>query len=293
MLALAGCASVSGIDAKKPNPATGAAAAAMTQAQKDRFVRDINLALERGRVDTAESLVVRFQYIDPKNPEVRIARGEILIRQARYGKAIEIFAQLIQDKKLLARAHQGRGLANLQMGNSYVAMGELKKAVALNKELWRSWSALGYYYDTVRKWNEAERNYNVALAIRRDKASIFNNRGSSRLMQRRYADALADFRVALKLDPNLAVSSMNIRLTLAWLGRYVEAIAGAAKREIPAVLNNVGYIAMIKGEYAAAEAYFVRAMELSPSFHEIAATNLKKLEAFKSRWRASKTGKRR
>ena len=292
MLALAGCASVSGKDAKKPNPAPGATAA-LTQAQKDRLVRDINLALEHGRVDTAESLVVRLQYVDPKNPEVRIARGEILIRQARYGKAIEIFGQLIEDKKLLARAHQGRGLANLQMGNSYVAMGELKKAVALNKELWRSWNALGYYYDTVHKWNEAERNYDAALAIRRDKASIFNNRGSSKLMQRKYADALADFRVALKLDPNLAAASMNIRLTLAWLGRYVEAIAGAAKREYPVVLNNVGYIAMIKGEYAAAEAYFVRAMELSPSYHEIAATNLNKLEALKSRRRASRTGKRR
>ena len=293
MLALVGCATASGNDEKKPKPAVKATTAAETQAQKDRFVRDINLALEQGQIDTAAALVVRLRFIDPKNPEALIARGEILVRQSHYGRAIEVFSLLIKDKKLIARAHQGRGLANLQMGNSFVAMGELKKAVALNKELWRSWNALGYYYDTVQKWDEAEKNYNAALAIRQDKPSIYNNRGSSKLMQRRYQAALVDFGAALKLDPNLTVARMNIRLTLAWLGRYVEAIAGTAKTELPAVLNNVGYIAMIKGEYAAAEAYFARAMELSPSFHEIAATNLKKLEAFKSRQRASKTGKKR
>ena len=293
MLALVGCATSSSNDKKKPKPAAKITTPAPTQAQKDRFVRDINLALEQGQLDTAETLVVRLRYIDPKNPEALIARGEILSRQSRYGKAIKVFNQLIKDKKLTARAHQGRGLANLQMGNSFVAMGDLKRAVALNKELWRSWNGLGYYFDTVQKWDEAEKGYSAALAIRRDKPSIFNNRGASKLMQRRYEGALVDFRAALKLDPNLAVARMNIRLALAWLGRYVEAIAGAAKPELPAVLNNVGYVAMIKGEYAAAEAYFARAMVLSPSFHEIAATNLKKLEALKSRRRTSKIGKKR
>ena len=293
MLALVGCATASGNDEKKPKPAVKITPPAATQAQKDRFVRDINLALEKGLVDKAEALVVRLRYIDPKNPEALIARGEIFSRQSRYGKAIKVFSQLIKDRKLIARAHQGRGLANLQMGNSFVAMGDLRRAVALNKELWRSWNGLGYYFDTVQKWEEAEKSYTAALAVRRDKPSVFNNRGSSKLMQRRYSDALVDFRAALKLDPNIAVSRMNIRLALAWLGRYVEAIAGATKPELPSVLNNVGYVAMIKGEYAAAEAYFARAMVLSPSFHDIAATNLKKLEALKSQRRTSKIGKKR
>ena len=289
---LAGCSLTGDRTAdQKPKPASAALTAEQKREQIGRFVKNINVALEEGRLNVAESLIVRLRYLDPENAEARLARGEILILKSRYSEAVKVFRGLTQLKEARARAYQGMGIANLQMGNSYVGSLELKKALAVNKELWRSWNGLGFYYDSLKNWHKAEESYSRALDIRKDRPTIFNNRGFSKLMQFKYSGALEDFNKALSLDSNLPAARMNIRLSYAWLGKYVEAIAGASKAEMPDVLNNVGYVAMLKGDFAAAEAYFSRAMELSPSFHETAAGNLRKLEVIRSRRQAAKTGK--
>ena len=48
--------------------------------------------------------------------EARLARGEIFLRQARYGQAMDIFRKLIKQKFLLARSYQGLGVAGLLQG---------------------------------------------------------------------------------------------------------------------------------------------------------------------------------
>ena len=47
--------------------------------------------------------------------------------------------------------------------------------------------------------------------------------------------------------------------------------------DLAMALNNVGYIALLRGDYDHAEAYFTRAMEVDPTFNEIAWRNLKLL----------------
>ena len=69
-------------------------------------------------------------------------------------------------------------------------------------------------------------------------------------MQSRYEDAIADFQTALKLDSDLKVTRMNIRLAQAWLGRYVEAIAGVSKKDLPmeqSVVNSQQHLAHQEG----------------------------------------------
>jgi Flp pilus assembly protein TadD len=46
-------------------------------------------------------------------------------------------------------------------------------------------------------------------------------------------------------------------------------------------LNNVGYVALLRGELKRAEAYFLRAIESSPSFYQPAAENLRLLGGMK------------
>jgi Flp pilus assembly protein TadD len=50
---------------------------------------------------------------------------------------------------------------------------------------------------------------------------------------------------------------------------------------LPNLLNNVGYIAMQRGDLATAEGYFARAMESSPSYDAVAAQNIEQLKAKK------------
>jgi Flp pilus assembly protein TadD len=278
---LVGCASTSEKDA------AGQTAAAPVsdetkKGQEARFIKDTYSAIDHGDLATADALLLQVLQINPDSVEARLARGEIFLQRANYGPAVNIFRTLIKEKKLVARSYQGLGVARLQLGQLAAAKQAFDKAVSLDGELWRTWNGLGYYYDSLKDWKQAEQSYDRALKLRRDKPTLFNNRGFSKLLQSRYEDAIVDFQTALKLNPRLKVARMNIRLAQAWLGRYVEAIAGVSPKDLPLVLNNIGYIAMLKGEYVAAQAYFSRAMELSPSFYETAANNLQKLEAFKS-----------
>ena len=103
---------------------------------------------------------------------------------------------------------------------------------------------------------------------------IYNNRGFSMLMQQRLKEAVADFTLALRMDPEFEIARENLRLALAWQGRYVHAMAGASNRDMARVLNNVGFIALMRGDYGNAEAYLLRAMEADPSYNETAARNL-------------------
>ena len=66
-------------------------------------------------------------------------------------------------------------------------------------------------------------------------------------------------------------------MALAWQGRYdasaaaITSVLGAAKAN-----NNVGYIAMLKGDYGQAISRFKKALALSPRFYVRADQNLQR-----------------
>ncbi len=103
---------------------------------------------------------------------------------------------------------------------------------------------------------------------------LYNNRGFSYLMQGRLEESILDLNRALRLDPDMAPAHINLRLTLAWSGRYAHAMMGATDEDMSKVLNNVGYVALLRGDLDNAEAYLQRAMEADPSFNKIAWRNL-------------------
>ncbi len=61
-------------------------------------------------------------------------------------------------------------------------------------------------------------------------------------------------------------------------GDYLTALAGVSRENMADVLNNVGYAAMLRGDYDVAEAYLTRAVEARASFHSQAADNLRMLK---------------
>ncbi len=106
--------------------------------------------------------------------------------------------------------------------------------------------------------------------------------GASYMMQKNYAEAARTFSKALEADPGFEKAETNLRMALAWQGKYAEAAAGTRRRELPSVLNNVGYIAILRGDYDRAEALLNQAMEASPSFNDRAWENLRYLETIRA-----------
>ncbi len=238
-------------------------------------------AIDEGRLEDAERMLEHIVSMDAKNPEVRLLVAELRLASGKPAEALNAFERIKDEPEVAARALQGMGISMMLINSKQPGFENLQRAVEMDPSLWRAWNGIASYYDTKGAWNEAVAAYDAALAERPDDAMIRNNRGFSYFMQGKLDEAIADLQRALQLDPELEPARANLRLALAWSGRYVHALAGVSDRDMPEVLNNVGYVAMMRGDLENAEAYLLRAMEVDPSFNEKAWRNLAYLRNLK------------
>jgi Tfp pilus assembly protein PilF len=236
-------------------------------------------AIAAGRYPDAQKLLQQMFAIDAQNPRAKLLLAELHLATGVVPQAAAEFDQLKDVPEISGRALQGKGLAALLNGEKEAAAEALRMAVKQDANLWRAWNALGYYHDTKQQWPESAECYERALAANPNSALVYNNRGFSNLLQRRFGEAIADLSKAVEIDPALPSASRNLRLALASNGEYARALVGANGNNLGEALNNVGYIALLRGDYAAAESYLSRAMEADASFNRLAWQNLSYLKS--------------
>ena len=269
VLGLAACASTTALN---PDGGVGATAAGGS------------LALESGQADLAagdyQSAEVAFQEIlrrDPQNFDAQLGLGQVALAAGRFQDAERIFGRLANaagDADRRAQAHEGHGLALISLGRPSEAKTALLAATGAKPDLARGWNGLGQVFDGEQDWPAARQAYERALAVRPEWAGAINNLGISLLTAGDAAGAEQQFARALRLQPKLDAADMNLRLALAAQGRYQEALAGASRERQADVMNNVGYVALLRGDSADAERLFQQALSLSPSLHRPAQRNL-------------------
>jgi Flp pilus assembly protein TadD len=218
---------------------------------------------------------------NPGDPEASLLMGEALLGLNRPFEALPFFEAAAATEAYRAEALQGAGIALYRSGRGEEAIGRLSEATSLNSGLWRAFNTLGTIYDKQQSWAQAESAFQSALAANPSSALLHNNLAMSYMLQRRYEEAIPKFKQALALDSSLKPAQTNLQMAYAFQGRYLEALAGVPENELPDALNNVGYAAMVRGDYDVAEAYFTRAMEISPAYNTVAAANLNKLRAIR------------
>jgi Flp pilus assembly protein TadD len=275
LLSVAACAGTPGEAELKTSaasvakPSTSAYLAAGDATRKD------------GRFAEALQIYQEILVSDPTAVAAQYGVAECLLGLGKPDEARPMFEALAKDPQFHPVGLQGQGLALLALGKREEAAKSLRAATEADPALWRSWNGLGYLADLKRDAHEAEAAYSRALAADPDSAVLHNNLGYSRLRAGKPDEALAEFRKAYGLDPTSETVRNNIRIALAAKGSYAAALHGVPPNQMATVLNNVGYVAMEKGDLAAAEGYLARAMENSPSFNTIAAQNIDRLKAEK------------
>lgn len=272
LLGLAGltaaCSAIQPKVAAPPRPSASSTLLALPEA-----------SLDSGRYDDALRQYQAILASDPDNRQAKLGIAEVQLATNNNRTAADLFTELAQDPDLKARALQGKGLALMKLGQREAAQKALADAVAADKTLWRAWSALGALYDGVQAWDKADAAYHEALGIVPDSAVVENNYGFSLMLRKDFPAAVAAFQKALKANPMLDAAKMNLRLALAMQGHYEEAASGVQGKDAPAALNNVGFAAMLRGDYKQAEMYLVQALDASPSEYAAASKNLQHLKA--------------
>lgn len=213
---------------------------------------------------------------DPSNHDAQIKLGEVYLKSNLPSDAIKQFTAALTSSEHGALAKQGLGIAFLRLDDADNARKYLSEAVADDANLWRAHLGLAQLADRQRNWMEAEASYKAALAVG-PHAAVQNNLGLSYMRQRRYEEAIAQFQASLAVKPDAKVRG-NLRFAYAMKGEYLTALAGVSKENMADALNNVGYAAMLRGDYDAAEAYLTRAIEASVTHHRTAADNLQLLK---------------
>ena len=231
-------------------------------------------ALADGDHESAYGAYAKAYKAEPENPEVLYGLAESLLGIGDAGKAAAAFAKVLETPKLKNLGLQGRGLALAMLGRNGAAEKLLRAAAEADPTMWRAWNAIGQIEDAKGDWQAANTSYERALKANPRAAAVYNNRGVSHLIRHEYAGAEKDFRKAIAIDPQMETARGNLRVALAWQGKYVEALVGVTAQEAPTVLNNMGYIAMKRGDYEGAEAYLAQAIQLSPAYYAKAAQNL-------------------
>ena len=252
------------------------------QAAEPETILLVERALDEGRLRDAQVLLERYVFTFPDEPRGKLAAAELRLGYGDTGGAMQIFRSLVEEPTVSANARQGFGITLILVGDMDVAIKELTAAVDEDPTLWRAWNAIGAYHDAQDDWEKAEDAYRRALAVRPDEAMILNNLGFSLLMQDKADEALAPLQEAMRLAPDSTQIKNNVRLAYARKGEYRRAISGSnSDTELARALNNVGYVALLKGDFAQAEAYFLRAMEADPTFNEVAWRNLNYLKSLR------------
>jgi Tfp pilus assembly protein PilF len=266
-------------------------AAVATSEALDQLPARATAALETNRAAQAKQLYGTILAGAPNDPEAWAGLCEAEVLLGAYPDALEHCREAVElageRADLKGRARRNAGVALLLTDRPQEAEQELEIAVELDPKSWRAWNALGRARDARQAWEEARVAYERALTLAPREAAVLNNFGMSKLSAGDPEGAAALFVRALEASPDLAVAETNLRVALALDGRYEEAVVGVAPEEMPAVLNNAGYAALLRGDYPQARILFLRAIEASPGFYEPAWSNLQFLGAVEQRQAAA------
>ncbi|MBA4010524.1 MAG: hypothetical protein C0481_01535 [Phenylobacterium sp.] len=242
-------------------------------------VAEIQRAMDEQRLIDAGRMLDSAQVAGVRDPRLEVLGGDLNLRRGRLNAAYASYRAAEADPEILARALQGQGITLSLQGRSDEAIATLQRAVEADPGAWRAWNALGREYDNRTQWTQAEAAYAQAMSASGGDALVLNNRGYSRLLQHRRDEAVADFVAALGKRPSLTEARTNLRLALAMRGDYDRALAGGAPGDQAALLNNAGFAAGMRGDYAKAEALLGQALELKSEYYGRASENLKVVRA--------------
>jgi Flp pilus assembly protein TadD len=276
---LSSCAT--GPDQSTPIPAVAASE------PLDQLRERAEVALETRRAAQAKQLYGSILAQAPEDPEALMGLGEAEVLLGEYRAALDHSRKAVElagaSADLEARARHNTGVALLFTGRPQEAEQELQAAVEADPRSWRAWNALGRARDARGAWEEASAAYEKALALAPNEGAVLNNFGMSKLSAGDHDGAAALFVRALEASPDLAAAETNLRLALALDGRYQEALAGIEAKDMADALNNAGYAALLRGDYAQARSLFLQAIDASPGYYEPARSNLRFLESLEKR----------
>jgi Tfp pilus assembly protein PilF len=239
-------------------------------------------ALQEGKPENALFYFVKTIQFNKNN--VRALENIASIHER--GKHPEIAIKVYQDILAVDGNH---ALANEKLGLYYLDKGQdgkaklyLTQAIKKDKSRWKSYNGLGVIADLERNTDEAINYYQSALEIMPNNPMLLNNLGYSYYLNGDELKARELFNQALNFDTQYKRAIHNLALIEIKSGEFTSAAMLFNRIMSPhESYNNIGYIALLNGQYDISEEYLRRAIDECPVYFPKAQQNLKNLLAAK------------
>lgn len=255
----------------------------------DEMDPDVILARAEGFQKMGKANEALFYYVtylerEPQNPAALAAVGQIHLEKQNLDLARTALEMSLQGAPENPTALESLGVIALKQKDLSVAHAHLQNALRLNPKSPRTLISLGLLADQKGDHESAQVFYQEAMVIDPKSPGIRNNLAYSYYLRSDYVAALKTAEEGLQLAPHHEGLRMNRSLFLMKLNRPEQALANFRQfLNEPDAFNNMGYLYLQAGNYTAARHYLELAVHASPSYHDLAHQNLKKLAHLEDR----------
>lgn len=231
--------------------------------------------LARGRSLAPAILYARLgTYLEPGLADGHMLLGNLFVAEEDERSAIRAFAQIPEDSNLFEEAQIRAAYAMNDLDRTEEAIDLLKAYIRRKGESQRIREALGDLYRLHERWAESIVHYDRAIAMIDEPGEsdwfVYFTRGISYERLDNWPQAEADMLTALDLNPGQADVLNYLGYTWIEKGMHIERakemIESAAEQrpESGAIIDSLGWVYYLLGDYEEAVKHLERAVALEP-----------------------------
>ncbi|XP_009768272.1 suppressor of RPS4-RLD 1 [Nicotiana sylvestris] len=181
---------------------------------------DVRLELTEKGKRNKKFCVTRINKTKSINVDFRLSRGIAQVNDGRYGNAVSIFDQILEEDPTYPEALIGRGTALAFQRELDAAIADFTKAIQSNPSAGEAWKRRGQARAALGESAEAIADLTKALEFEPDSADILHERGIVNFKFKDFKAAVEDLSRCVKFDKDNKSAYTYLGLALSSLGEY-------------------------------------------------------------------------
>lgn len=215
---------------------------------------------------------------DPERVDFRRGLAISLTRAKRYPEAARVYEEMITLNQAAPTDRLDYALVAARL-DKWQDVRAVVAALPPGLNTGRRHMVEAMLADSEQNWTAADAAYARAETLSTNPASVLNNWGVSLMSRGDLPAAQNTFSRALTYNGRLFSAKNNLAIVRGLQGIYQLPVVPMTETEKAIILNNLGVIALRRGQQKIAKGLFAAAVEAHPQHYGAAATRLAALEA--------------
>ncbi len=235
-------------------------------------------AVQDGKPDLAQLYYIKAFDLEPTNVQILQNMADLYSELKKY-ELVEVSLKLIlKQQPNDVNIMEQYGLLQLKQGK-YLEAEKKLTLVAAKQPGWRAYNGLGIIANLEGDPQKAEGFFKQADRLLPNSPELLNNIGFALYSANKITEAASFYNKALQINPVFKKALYNSALLQARSSNYEQAYSAfTSVSSVAEANNNIGYIAMMNGDYLQANHYLQEAIKTAPQYYKKANDNLTRLE---------------